>query len=98
MALAFAGVLAATGVVAAVLRLGAWGALTGSDYGRLLLLKIGGLVLVLIVGVYNWRRLRPALTADRVGTLRRTAAAELALGFVVLVITAWLVATPPPAG
>jgi putative copper export protein/methionine-rich copper-binding protein CopC len=96
MALAFAGVLAVTGVIAAVLRVGAWSALTGSDYGRLLLLKMGGLVLVLIAGVYNWRRLRPAMDADRVGTLRRTAAAELVLGFAVLVVTAWLVATPPP--
>jgi putative copper export protein len=96
MALAFAGVLAVTGVIAAVLRLGAWSELTGSDYGRLLLLKIGGLVLVLIAGAYNWLRLRPALDADRAGTLRRTAAAELVLGFAVLVVTAWLVATPPP--
>jgi copper transport protein len=96
MALAFAGVLAVTGVVAAVLRLGAWSALTGSDYGRLLLLKLGGVVLVLMAGAYNWRRLRPVIDADRVGTLRRTAAAELVLGFLVLAVTAWLVATPPP--
>jgi copper transport protein len=96
MALGFAGALAVTGVIAAVLRLGAWSALTGSDYGRLLLLKIGGLVLVLIAGAYNWLRVRPALDAERVGRLRRTATAELALGFVVLVVTAWLVATPPP--
>jgi copper transport protein len=97
MALAFASVLAVTGVIAAVLRLGTWSALTGSDYGRLLLLKIGGLVLVLIVGAYNWLRLRPALDGDRVRTLRRTAVAELALGLAVLAVTAWLVATPPPA-
>lgn len=96
MALAFAAVLAVTGVIAAVLRVGAWSALTGSDYGRLLLLKIGGLVLVLVAGAYNWLRVRPALDADRIGTLRRTTAAELALGFAVLVVTAWLVATPPP--
>ena len=96
MALAFAGLLAVTGVIAAVLRLGAWSELTGSGYGRLLLLKIGGLVLVLIVGAYNWLRVRPTLDAGRIGTLRRTAAAELALGFAVLVVTAWLVATPPP--
>jgi copper transport protein len=96
MALAFAGALAVTGVVAAVLRLGTWSAFTGSDYGRLLLLKLGGVVLVLIAGAYNWRRLRPVIDADRVGTLRRTAAAELVLGFLVLAVTAWLVATPPP--
>ena len=97
LALGFAAALAVTGVIAAVLRLGAWSALTGSDYGRVLLLKLGGVVLVLIAGAYNWRRMRPTLDADRVGTLRRTATVELLFGFVVLVVTAWLVATPPPA-
>ena len=96
MALTFAGVLAITGVVAAVLRLGAWSALTGSDYGRVLLFKLGGVLLVVALGAYNWRRVRPILDADRVGTLRRSATAELALGFIVLIMTAWLVATPPP--
>ena len=97
MALAFGGTLALTGIIAAVLHLGTWSALTGSDYGRILLIKIGALALVLAAAVYNWRRLRPALDADRVGTFRRTAGAELLLAFVVLVVTAWLVATPPPA-
>ena len=96
MALTFAGVLAITGVIAAVLRLGAWSALTGSDYGRILLYKLGGVGLVLIAGTYNWLKLRPAIDAHRVATLRRTAAAELLLAFVVLIMTAWLVATPPP--
>jgi copper transport protein len=96
MALTFAGTLAVTGVIAAVLRVGAWSALIGSDYGRLLLIKIGVVVLVLLAGAYNWLRLRPAMDADRVGTLRRTATTELVLGFVVLAVTAWLVATPPP--
>ena len=96
MALTMASALAITGIIAAVLRIGAWSALTGSEYGRVFLWKIGGVVLVLLAGAYNWKRLRPAMDADRVGTLRRTAAAELALGFIVLIVTAWLVATPPP--
>lgn len=96
MALTLAGALAVTGVIAAVLRIGSWSAITGSEYGRVFLWKLGGVVLVLLVGAYNWRRMRPAIDADRVGTLRRTASAELALGFVVLILTAWLVATPPP--
>jgi putative copper export protein len=96
MALSFAGALALTGIIAAVLQLGTWSSLTGSDYGRILLIKIGVLVLVVAVATYNWRRLRPAIDADRVGTLRRTAGAELLLAFLVLVVTAWLVATPPP--
>ena len=97
MALAFAGALALTGIIAAVLHVGTWSALTGSDYGRILLIKIAGLLLVLAAGAYNWLRLRPALDADRVGTLRRTAGVELLLAFAVLVVTAWLVATPTPA-
>ena len=96
MALTLAGALAITGVIAAVIRIGSWSAIIGSAYGRVFLWKLGGVVLVLLVGAYNWRRLRPAMDADRVGTLRRTATAELALGFVVLILTAWLVATPPP--
>jgi putative copper export protein len=96
MALTMAGVLAITGVFAAVLRMGAWSALTGSEYGRVFLWKLGGVVLVLLAGAYNWKRVRPTMDADRVGTLRRTAAVELGLGFIVLIVTAWLVATPPP--
>jgi copper transport protein len=96
MALTFAGALAVTGVIAAVLRLGAWSALTGSEYGRVLLFKLGGVALVVLVGAYNWRRVRPKLDASRVGMLRRAATLELLLGFVVLMMTAWLVATPPP--
>jgi putative copper export protein/methionine-rich copper-binding protein CopC len=96
MALGFASLLVLTGVASAVLRLGAWSALTGSEYGRLLLLKLGAVLLVVLAGTYNWLKLRPVLDADRVGTLRRTAAAELVFGFVVLILTAWLVATPPP--
>jgi copper transport protein len=96
MALTFASALAVTGVIAAVLRLGAWSALTGSEYGRVLLFKLGGVALVILVGAYNWRRVRPRLDASRVGMLRRSATLELLLGFVVLMMTAWLVATPPP--
>jgi putative copper export protein len=96
MALTFASLLAATGIAAAVLRLGAWSQLTGSQYGRVLLFKLGGVVLVLLAGAYNWLKLRPTLDGDRVRTLRRTATVELAFGFIVLIMTAWLVATPPP--
>jgi putative copper export protein/methionine-rich copper-binding protein CopC len=96
MALILAAALAVTGVIAAVIRIGSWSAVTGSPYGRVLLWKLGAVILILLVGAYNWRRLRPAMDAERVGTLRRTASAELALGFVVLILTAWLVATPPP--
>jgi copper transport protein len=52
MALTFAGTLAATGVIAALIRIGSWGALAGSDYGRVFLWKLAGVVLILLVGAY----------------------------------------------
>lgn len=97
MALAFASVLAVTGIIAAVLRVGTWSALTTSAYGRLLLIKVGLVLLVLLAGAYNWRRMRPRLEEGTVPQLRRSAGVELAFGLLVLVVTAWLVATPPPA-
>lgn len=94
-ALAFAGLTAVTGVFAAWLHLGSIPQLWQSDYGRLLLLKLGVLALVAGTGAYNWRRVRPAL-GDEVGgqRIRRSSTFELGVGLVVLLVTAVLVATP----
>jgi putative copper export protein len=97
-ALVFTGTLVATGVVSAWLHIGDFGALWASGYGRTLLLKVGIFSAVALVGAYNFLRVRPALgdpaAADR---LRRSGAVELALALAVLVVTAVLVAVPPPA-
>ena len=97
LALGCAAVVALTGVVSAWLHLGGLGALVGSGYGRTLLIKLAALLPVAAIGAYNWRRVRPTL-ADGSGAhrMRRSAAAELALGVVVLAVTAVLVATPTP--
>lgn len=96
-ALAFATVVVFTGLFAAWLHLGSFAALWGSSYGRTLLLKLGVLIPVLGTGAYNWLRVRPALgkvaAASRV---RRSAAVELAVGGLVLLVTAVLVAVQPP--
>jgi putative copper export protein len=96
-ALGFAGLTTVTGAFAAWLHLGFSSALWTSDYGRILLIKLGILSLVLATGAYNWRRVKPALGND-VGThrMQRTAALELGVGVLVVIITAILVATPPP--
>jgi copper transport protein len=96
-ALAFAAVVTATGVLSAAFHLGSLSDLWQSSYGRTLLVKVGVLSLVFGAGAYNWRRVRPAL-GDDAGThrLRRSAGFELAVGAAVLLITAVLVATPPP--
>lgn len=96
-ALIFAGTVVASGVFAAWLHAGISSALWESRYGQTLLLKFGVFSLVAAIGVYNWRRVRPALGDER-GALRirRSATAELLVGALVLIVTAVLVATPPP--
>ena len=98
-ALFFAGAVAATGVFAAWLHLGAVPELWQSAYGRTLLLKLGVLSVVFGTGAYNWLKVKPAL-GDEVaaGRLRRSAVLELAVGAVVLAVTAVLVATATPMG
>jgi putative copper export protein len=98
VALFCAGLLVVTGVVGAVLHLGSVGALWGSRYGVVLLIKLAVIALLLVVASINWRVLRPRLGTD--GATRRirgSAIAELTLAVIVLVVTAVLVATPPPA-
>ena len=96
-ALACAGLLASTGVLAAWMHLGTLSALWTSTYGRVLLLKLGVLSGALGTGAYNWRRVRPVLgTETATRRLRRSAAVELLLGVLVVAVTAVLVATEPP--
>ena len=69
----------------------------GTAYGQTLLVKlllVGG---VAASGAWNWRVLRPRLGSDA-GTraLRRTAALELGLSLVLLLVTALLVSLPMP--
>lgn len=96
-ALIFAGIAAATGVVAAWLHIGFSAALWESDYGRTLLIKLAILAVVVGTGAYNWLRVKPRL-GDDVGTgrVRRSAVVELVVAALVLLATAVLVATPPP--
>jgi putative copper export protein len=96
-ALFFAAIVTATGVLSASFHLGSFADLWQSDYGRTLLLKIGLLSLLFATGAYNWLRVRPALgSEDGARRLRRSASLELGVGVVVLLVTAVLVATPPP--
>ncbi len=98
VALSCAGVLVVTGVVAATLHLGSLGALWQSRYGQVLLIKLAVIAVLLVVASINWRILRPKLGTDQATRrIRGSAVAELALALVVLIVTAVLVATPPPA-
>lgn len=96
-ALAFAGALTLTGLFAAWLHMGSIPALWESGYGQTLLVKLGVLSGVFATGAYNWLKVRPAL-GDELGVtrLRRSARVEIAIGALVLLVTAVLVATAPP--
>ena len=97
VALAFGALTAATGIASAWLRLGSLGALTGTSYGRVLIVKLlllGGLA---VMGAYNWRRVKPTLgTAEATGRLRTLGSVELAIGCAIVLVTATLVALPAP--
>ncbi|HEX8941320.1 MAG TPA: copper resistance protein CopC [Candidatus Limnocylindrales bacterium] len=89
------GAVALTGVVRAVVEIGQPGALLGSDFGRLVLLKSGLLVGLAGLGAVNHFRNVPA-AARALGGLRRAAALELGLGAVILLVAAALVDVAPP--
>jgi copper transport protein len=97
VALAGAGLAAATGVASALFHFHSVSELWSTGYGRTLLLKLALLLVVVGTGFYNWRRVRPALGEARTtARLRRSAGVELAAGLAVLLVTAVLVALPTP--
>lgn len=91
--------VAASGVVAAHLRLGSWGNLT-TDYGALVAVKSIALVLLVAAGWWHRHRLLPAFSADPRSRrpFVRLAAAELAVMGVAMGVAVALSRTPPPAG
>jgi len=98
VALSFAGLLLLTGALTTVLHAGSLAALLASTWGRTLGLKLLVVAAAVAFGAWNWRRGRHALgDTGGVQRIRRSARAELASGALVLLITAVLVATPPPA-
>ena len=90
------GMLILTGVVGSWAQLEGLAALTATPYGRLLLAKLALVAAVMGLGLRNWKRLTPALASpEGPAALRRSAALELALAQLVLLVTAVLVRTSP---
>lgn len=86
-----------TGAAQGALQLGSFDALTGSTYGRVLLIKVAAVALALGAGAFSWRRVRPLFaTGDATARLRRSGGAELLASLLVLLATAVLVALPTP--
>jgi copper transport protein len=97
VALCSVAVLVATGVVQALRQVPEWGALSGTTYGRLLLVKVGLVALVLMLAAVSRTVLHTRRRDDRyrATTLARSVAGETALLVVVLAVASALVATTP---
>lgn len=93
--------IATTGVVQALLRLHQPSDLIDDGYGRLVLLKSCGLLVIMGVALISRRAVRCGLAADgAAGTaaLRRGVAVEIAIAAAVLVAATVLTTTAPPQG
>ncbi|OLE27905.1 MAG: hypothetical protein AUG49_03900 [Catenulispora sp. 13_1_20CM_3_70_7] len=111
IALSCVSILVITGTYQSWRRIGSVPALTGTAYGRLLLLKLLGFTLLIGLGYlartwkaeqFGGRRLAPALITgsgrldpEAVAQLRRSVAVETAVAAAVLALTAALVNTEP---
>lgn len=104
VALAAVVVLVITGVYRTWIEVQAWRAFVDAPYGLVLLTKIGVFIPLLVMGAVNNRALKPriekAVAAENDGdrpltTLRKVVRTEVALGAVVIALTALLVNLPP---
>jgi copper transport protein len=88
--------LVVTGAAAGWREIGSISGYWQTEYGRLLLLKLGIFGVVAVLGAVNWRRFTPRLgSPDGDRAMGRSATLEFLLGQVVLVVTAILVRTSP---
>ena len=103
--LVIVGLLLLTGIINALYLAGSVSALTQTDYGRLLLIKVALFLVMVAIAVVNRQIWTPRLVRDgspasgrhALGRLRRNAAMEAGLGAIIIVIVAVLGVTPPPA-
>jgi putative copper export protein len=97
LALTAATVVALTGATTAWMHLKRISALYTTGYGKALIVKLILVAVVVALGGWNWRRVRPTLGDEGTEeTIRRSSAMELTFGALVLVATAVLVTLPSP--
>ncbi|HET9422453.1 MAG TPA: copper resistance protein CopC [Nocardioides sp.] len=95
--------LAASGTVMGWRIIGSWDGLFGTTYGRLLMVKVGIALVVVMIAAWNRWRLLPQVTkavghdqgVAATGLVRRTVLAEACLLFAVIGVTGFLVNQPP---
>lgn len=93
-------VLIGAGLWLAVILVGGWAELAGTQYGRLLAAKVLLVAAMLGLAALNRWRFSPLLARDPAASARlgRSIRAEAVLGLAVLGLTATLTSGPPPAG
>jgi putative copper export protein len=97
VALASAALIAAAGTAAVFIHVGTPGELLSTRYGLVLLMKIAVFLTAAGVGYVNWRHVTPRLHQDGQRQLfSRTAALEIALAVVAILLTAVLTNLPQP--
>lgn len=98
LALVATALVVLSGVYATWLHVDGLDALLASGYGRVLLAKLVAVAAAMLAGAINWRRQRPLLLeTGEAGPMRRTATVEAILVQLVLLLTAILARTAPPA-
>lgn len=96
VALASAAVVGVSGVLASWVHLERLSALWQTAYGQVLLIKLFLVVITLTIGAYNFRRVQPQLVSEvGAGRLKRSAAIELSVGFLILLVTGFLTGIAP---
>jgi len=97
VALSMGGIVVLFGVITAWRHLPTVPSLWETPYGRTLISKLGFVGSVFLLGAFNWRRQRPSLgTEPAAFSIRRSAALELSVAAIVLIVTSILVSLPSP--
>lgn len=87
--------IAVSGGLRALDEVGAWGRLTGTDYGVTMLVKLGLVAVLVAIAASSQLRHLAAAAAGRIRGLSRAVRAEVAIGAGVLGVTALLTGFPP---
>jgi copper resistance protein D len=97
LALTASTVVVLTGATTAWLHLKRLSALWTTSYGIALVIKLVLVAIVVMLGAWNWRRVRPSLGDEGSEVIiRRSATMELAFAALVLIVTSVLVTLPSP--
>jgi len=97
LALTASAIVAITGGTTAWLHLKRVSALWTTSYGIALMVKLGLVLIVVVLGAWNWKRVRPSLgTEGTEQVIRRSATMELTFAALVLLATSVLVTLPSP--